>query len=73
MVNTPIISKVLKSTIGKTCTLYLDSSFTMISAVILDVDEMWVKFSYTDKKKGNCIKIVKISRIYEISDLKEDL
>ena len=73
ILNQPIKSKLLESCVGKSCTLYLDSSLSCFSAVIIDVDETWIKFRYTDKKKGNVIKVVKLSRVYEIADLKEDL
>jgi len=53
--------------------LYLDSSLSCFNAVILDVDEYWLKFLYTDKKKGKLEKIVKLSRVYEISDIKTEL
>ncbi len=73
ILNSPIKSKLLESCIGKSCTLYLDSSLSSFSAVIMDADETWIKFRYIDKKKGNVIKVVKLSRIYEIADLKEDI
>ena len=73
LLNASIKSKVLEGIIGQSCTLYLDSSLSSFSAVILDVDESWLKFSYNDKKKGDIIKIVKLTRIYEISDIKKSL
>jgi hypothetical protein len=71
--NAPVKSKVIESIIGQSCMLYLDSSLSCFNAVILDVDEYWLNFLYTDKKKGKLEKIVKLSRVYEISDIKTEL
>ncbi len=40
-----------------------------VTCFVLDVDDEWVKIRYTDKKKKQVIKIVRIESINEVEIL----
>jgi len=59
------MSKIINNLVGKKCRLGIlgiDGEVT-----VLDVDEEWIKYEYTDKKGNKCIKIQRIKDIAEIS------
>ncbi len=59
------MSKIINNLVGKKCRLGIlgiDGEVT-----VLDVDEEWIKYEYTDKKGNKCVKIQRIEDISEIA------
>lgn len=59
------MSKMIMDLIGHRCKLYTDEALsingkTYIDCLILDADEDWIKFSYTDKKNEEKTTILRI-------------
>lgn len=66
------MSKVLSKLINKKCILATEEGLNLVSSTeiectILDIDEEWIQFMFTDKKGTNHIKILRIDHIDGIS------
>lgn len=66
------MSKLIESLVGSTCDLQVEdgqqiSGTTSYNANVLDVDDEWVKFSYTDKKGMVKIKMIRIDQIIQVN------
>ncbi len=63
------MSKLIAELVGKKCTIIISESVmqlngaTKLSCTVLEVDEEWIKFSYTEKKGNTKIKIMRIDEI----------
>lgn len=65
------MSKIIHELVGKTCKITTngDSIFdidTDIICTVLDVDDEWIKFTYTDKKNNAKTQILRIDCIDNI-------
>ncbi len=63
------MSNILKGLVGQKCKIDIKGNEflgTVPECEVEDVDEVWVKVSIEDKKKGKKIKIVRIDDIYNI-------
>lgn len=68
------MSKILSQLKDKKCILTSDEGLTLVSkrdieCVILDVDDEWIKFTYTDKKGNTLTQILKIESIDRVTCL----
>ncbi len=68
------MSKIIHELVGKTCKITTngDSIFdidTDIICTVLDVDDEWIKFTYTDKKNNVKTQILRIDCIDNIEQL----
>jgi hypothetical protein len=62
------MSQILKDLKGKNCTIETEETFNeTIHCEVLDIDDEWMKISYTDKKNEKKIKIIRIEDINNIS------
>ncbi len=59
------MSKIINELIGKKCKLGILGIDGEVN--VLDADEDWIKFEYTDKKGNKCVKIQRIEDISEIA------
>lgn len=63
------MSKMIAELVGKKCTIMTSESIiqftgaTKLSCTVLEADEEWIKFSYTEKKGNTKIKIMRIDEI----------
>ena len=55
------MSKIISELVGKKCRLEIYGEIT-----VLDADEEWLKYEYTDKKGNKCVKIQRIDELSEI-------
>lgn len=55
------MSKIINELVGKRCRLEVYGEIT-----VLDADDEWLKFEYTDKKGNKCVKIQRIDELTEI-------
>jgi len=65
------MSKLINELVGKTCKIQTngDSIFdinTDVNCTVLDTDDEWIKFTYTDKKNNFKTKILRIDFIENI-------
>lgn len=65
------MSKILSELINKKCILITDTGFEIaskreIECYILDVDDDWIKFNFTDKKGVNKTQILKVEDIERV-------
>lgn len=65
------MSKIIEQLVGEECVIESDfavalTGSTKINCKVLEADEEWIKISYQDKKKGLCIKIMRIDAIESI-------
>ncbi|MEG0894712.1 MAG: hypothetical protein RSE93_03285 [Oscillospiraceae bacterium] len=64
------MSKIISDLIGKECEIQGDSLIfdetTSIKCTVLEVDDEWIKISYTDKKNNNKIKIIRIESVENV-------
>lgn len=65
--------RILKELIGKSCTVRVKSAdgfgieeLKCIECTVLDCDGRLLKLRYTEKKKGDIIKIIRIENIFEV-------
>ncbi len=58
------MSKIINELIGKKCKLGILGINGEVT--VLDADDEWIKFEYTDKKGNKCVKIQPIDDISEI-------
>ncbi len=58
------MSKIINELIGKKCKLGILGINGEVT--VLDADDDWIKFEYTDKKGNKCVKIQPIDEITEI-------
>ncbi len=65
------MSKIINQLIGKNCKIladqesFFDGSLN-VECMVLDADEEWIKFTYTDKKNMVITKILRIDSIENI-------
>lgn len=70
------MSKLISSLVGKTCKLKTDEALllsggTELTCQIVDADDEWVQFTYTDKKAGQKIRLLRIDTIESIEIIEE--
>ncbi len=69
------MSKIISSLVGERCRIETDDAFFNgamdVIANILDVDDEWIKVSFTDKKGIDKIKILRIESIENIELISE--
>lgn len=70
------MSKIISELSGKKCIITTSELLqfvgdTKITCDVLEVDDEWIKFSYTDKKKNTNVKIMRIDNISGIEILEE--
>ena len=69
------MSKIISSLVGERCRIKTEEAFFNgamdVIANILDVDDEWIKISFTDKKGINKIKILRIESIDNIELISE--
>ena len=58
------MSKIINELIGKKCKLGILNINGEVT--ILDADDDWIKFEYTDKKGNKCVKIQPLDELSEI-------
>ncbi len=58
------MSKIINELIGKKCKLGIMGINGEVT--VLDADDEWIKFEYTDKKGKKCVKIQPIDELSEI-------
>ncbi|CDM67298.1 hypothetical protein CM240_0119 [Clostridium bornimense] len=66
------MSKILSELINKKCILVSDIGLTLVSkkeieCTILDADDEWIKFTYTDKKGVSKTEILRVEAIERVS------
>lgn len=62
------MSEMLKELEGKMCKITTEGSFAgPVECKVINVDDDWMKITYTDKKGNINTKIIKIDNINEIS------
>lgn len=57
----PDMSKIINELVGKRCRLDVYGEIT-----VLDADDEWLKFEFTDKKGNKCVKIMRVDELSEI-------
>ena len=62
------MSKILETLVGTTCNSKTEDALILVGAqdlrcTVLEVDDEWIKFSYTDKKQVTKTKIIRIDAI----------
>lgn len=65
------MTKIISELVGKQCKMSISADLNFIEAVVLEVDEKWVKVSKIQKKGKNTIQIFRIEDIEEIELLEE--
>lgn len=65
------MTKIIGELVGKQCKMSISADLNFIEAVVLEVDEKWVKVSKIQKKGKNTIQIFRIEDIEEIELLEE--
>lgn len=70
------MSKLIASLVGKTCKLKTEEALllsggTELTCQIIDADEEWVQFTYTDKKAGQKNRMLRIDTIESIEIIEE--
>ncbi len=58
------MSKIINELVGKKCRLGILGVNGEVT--VLDADDEWIKFEYTDKKGNKCVKIQPIDELSEI-------
>lgn len=58
------MSKIISELVGKKCRIGILGIDGVVT--VLDADEEWIKYEYTDKKGNKCIKIQRIDELSEI-------
>lgn len=71
-----IMSKIISELVGKTCIIKTDEALSLIGAQtlkcnVLDADDEWIKFTYTDRKQNTKTKILRIDSIDDIELIDE--
>lgn len=62
------MSEIIRELKGRRCILEIEDWFEgPIECEVIDVDDEWMKINYSEKKKGNVTKLVRIENINEIS------
>lgn len=66
-----VMSKMLQELVGKQCKITIDednifSELNDLPVQVLEVDEEWIKVSYTDKKKSEKTKIFRVEDVRNI-------
>ncbi|WP_297636531.1 hypothetical protein [uncultured Clostridium sp.] len=66
------MSKILSELVNKRCILVSDDGLQMVSkrdieCTILDIDDEWIKFIFTDKKGINKTQLIRIDSIERVS------
>lgn len=65
------MTKIISELVGKQCKMSISADLNFIEAVVLEVDEKWVKVSKVQKKGKNTIQIFRIEDIEEIEVIEE--
>lgn len=70
------MSKIINELIGKNCKIKAEDAFklngvTDVSCTVLDADDEWIKFTYTDKKGAFKTQILRIDSIDSVELLNE--
>lgn len=66
------MSKILSELINKKCELVSDDGLSLVAkreieCIILDVDDDWIKFTFTDKKGVSKTQIIRVERIEKVN------
>ncbi|MBE6055025.1 MAG: hypothetical protein E7212_14205 [Clostridium sartagoforme] len=69
------MSKIISSLVGERCKIETEDGFfgdsMGVTANVLEVDDEWIKVSFTDKKGINKVKILRIESIHNIELISE--
>lgn len=70
------MSKIINEVVGKTCKIKTEDALGLVGSpdiicTVLDADDEWIKFTYTDKKNVSKTKISRIDSIDNIELINE--
>ena len=65
------MSKIIHELVGKECFINTDKAYELsggkyIKCKVLDADDEWIKINYTDKKKNDVTRILRIEDINDV-------
>ena len=65
------MSKLINELAGRECKIKSDSELALVGSsellcFVLDIDDEWIKIQFTDKKKNQVTKLLRIENIEEI-------
>lgn len=71
------MSKIISELIGKECKITIEAEMDImgnneVNAKVLEVDDEWIKFVYTDKKGSEKTKILRIDNIESVELIEEE-
>lgn len=72
-----IMSKLINELVNTECKIKTDDALQLVGSTeimcfILDTDDEWIKIRFTDKKKNQITKLLRIENINEIEVIEKD-
>ena len=71
------MSKLISGLVQKECKIKTDDALQLVGSTellcqVLDADDEWIKVSFTDKKKNQITKLLRIENINEVEIIEKD-
>ena len=72
-----VMSKLISDLAQKECKIKTDDALQLVGSTellchVLDADDEWIKVSFTDKKKNQITKLLRIENINEVEIIEKD-